>query len=245
MGEAPSHPNLLDWLAEDLRRHQWSLKRSIRQMVMSRTYRMASEAADARAEVLDPANTLWHRARVRRLTAEGIRDAMLAISGRLDPTMYGPSVPVHLTPFMTGRGRPASGPLDGAGRRSIYVRIQRNFLSPMMLAFDMPAPFSTMGRRSISNVPAQSLILMNDEFVWQQAETWARRLLREVPNSDQRLSEAFLAAFGHLPSPAQQEQVRDFVAQQAALYDDSTESLSVWTDVCHALMNAKEFTYLF
>ena len=74
--------------------------------------------------------------------------------------MYGPSVPVHLTAFMDGRGRPGhSGPLDGDGRRSLYLAVRRNFLNPMFLAFDSPVPFSCMGRRNVSNVPAQALIL--------------------------------------------------------------------------------------
>ena len=80
--------------------------------------------------------------------------------------MYGPSVPVHLTSFMEGRGRPGqSGPLDGDGRRSLYLNVRRNFLNPMFLAFDAPVPFSTMGRRNVSNVPAQALTLMNDPLV--------------------------------------------------------------------------------
>ncbi len=88
---------------------------------------------------------------VRRLEAEAIRDAMLAVSGRLDPAMFGPSVPPYLSPFMEGRGRPKqSGPLDGDGRRSIYLNVRRNFFNPMFQAFDAPVPFSTHG-------PAQRL----------------------------------------------------------------------------------------
>jgi hypothetical protein len=103
---------------------------------------------------------------------------MLALTGRLDAKMYGPPVRVHLTPFMFGRGRPnRSGPLDGDGRRSIYQEVRRNFLSPMMLTFDTPLPASTVGRRNVSNVPAQALILMNDPFVVEQAGRWAEQLL--------------------------------------------------------------------
>ena len=92
--------------------------------------------------------------------------------------MYGPSVPVHLTSFMEGRGRPGrSGPLDGDGRRSIYLNVRRNFLNPMFLAFDAPVPFSTMGRRNVSNVPAQALTLMNDPLVVGQARLWAERVM--------------------------------------------------------------------
>src|SRR5262249_42533181 len=138
----------------------WSLKRLHRLLLLSSTYQMASRA-EGKAEEADPQNKLLHRMRVRRLEAEAIRDAMLAVSGRLDRTMYGPGVLPYLTPFMVGRGRPeTSGPLDGAGRRSVYLNVRRNFLTPLFLAFDYPVPFSTMGRRSVSNVPAQALTLL-------------------------------------------------------------------------------------
>ena len=124
---------------------------------------MSSKPVNAASEAKDPANILLHRMPVRRLQGEAIRDAILAVSGRLDKKMYGAPVAVHLTTFMEGRGRPGrSGPLDGAGRRTIYQEVRRNFLSPMMLAFDMPQPLSTFGRRTTSNVPAQSLIMMNE-----------------------------------------------------------------------------------
>jgi hypothetical protein len=109
-----------------------------------------------------------------RLEGESIRDTMLKVSGQLDPKPFGPSEKIHLTSFMTGRGRPRkSGPLDGANRRSIYVEVRRNFLSPFLTTFDTPIPFTTFGKRAQSNVPAQSLILMNDPFVIEQAKAWA------------------------------------------------------------------------
>ena len=126
---------------------------------------------------------------------------LLAVSGRLDRTPYGPGVAPHLTPFMVGRGRPtASGPLDGAGRRSVYLNVRRNFLTPMFLAFDYPIPFSTMGRRSVSNVPAQALTMMNNPFVLQQAELWAKRALanREL-TAQERIGRMYVTAFGRLP----------------------------------------------
>ena len=108
--------------------------------------------------------------RLRRLEGEAIRDAILAVSGGLDRRQFGPSVPIHLTAVhRRARAAGQSGPLDGAGRRSIYLAMRRNFLSPMMLAFDMPIPSTTVGRRNVSNVPAQALILMNDPFVDEQA----------------------------------------------------------------------------
>src|SRR4029079_5525704 len=127
-----------------------SIKKLIKRLVLSSTFAMSSKAADPRAEEVDGANALWHRMPVRRLEAETIRDSLLAISGRLDPAVGGPPVPVYLTDFMLGRGRPEkSGPLDGDGRRSIYTMARRNFLPTLMLTFDMPSPFSTIGRRNV------------------------------------------------------------------------------------------------
>jgi hypothetical protein len=197
-----------------------------------------------RAERVDPENRLLHRMPKRRLQAEAIRDAVLAVSGRLDPAMYGPSVPVHLTSFMEGRGRPGSGPLDGNGRRSVYVEVRRNFLSPMMLTFDMPSPFSTMGRRSVSNVPAQSLILMNDPFIVSQARLWAERALHEHESTEQRIMAMFLAAFAQNPTRAQVDRAREFLDAQAVLYKTSPDDIRVWADLAHTLLNMKEFTFL-
>src|SRR5690606_2159389 len=91
-------------------------------------------------------------------------------------------IPMHLTPFMEGRGRPAeSGPLTGNARRSIYIAVRRNFLSPFMLAFDTPTPFSTMGHRNSSNVPAQALILMNDPLVAHLTQAWAKLGMNAIP----------------------------------------------------------------
>ncbi len=177
MGRPPSHPELLDYLSAEFMREGWSIKKLHRELVLSSAYRMTSAAQPA-ADAADPTNTLLHRASSRRLEAECIRDALLAVSGRLDRSLFGPGVPPHLTPFMSGRGRPAaSGPLDGAGRRSIYITVRRNFLTPMFLAFDYPTPFTTIGRRSVSNVPAQALVMMNSPLVWEQAAVWAKRVL--------------------------------------------------------------------
>src|SRR5260221_1514639 len=160
-GQPPTYPELLDWLAHWYSTEDgWSTKKLIRMLVTSQTYRMSSRPADAIAEEKDPQNVLLHRMPVRRLEYEPIRDALLAVSGQLDLEMFGPPVPVYLAEFMEGRGRPAhSGPIDGAQRRSIYQDVRRNFLAPMMRAFDFPVPSTTVGRRTVSNVPAQSLIL--------------------------------------------------------------------------------------
>jgi hypothetical protein len=203
---------------------------------------------DARGDEVDPQNVLWHRRQVRRLEGEAIRDAILAVSGRLDRSMYGPGVPIHLTEFLEGRGRPPSGPVDGNGRRSIYLSVRRNFLSPMLQAFDTPIPQSTIGRRNVSNVPAQALILLNDPFVAQQAEVWAKRTLAESGlTTDQRIARLYEAAFSRPPSESELACGREFVMEQAEGRNGHTDRHAesrAWADLCHALLNLKEFVFV-
>jgi hypothetical protein len=202
------------------------------------------------AEGADPQNLLFHRANVKRLEGEAIRDAILAVSGRLDRKQFGPSVPVHLTPFMQGRGRPAnSGPLDGDGRRSIYIAVRRNFLPPMMLAFDTPVPFSTVGRRNVSNVPAQALILMNDPFVVEQARLWARKVLADPAKTpEQRIERMYLEAFARPPTADENRAVVAFLSSQSREHGnaagDASSDERVWADLAHVLINAKEFQFI-
>jgi len=244
LGEKPTHPELLDYLADSFVQDGWSIKKLIRSLVLSSAYRMSSQP-NGQAEEIDPQNRLLHGMRVRRLEGEAIRDALLAISGRLDKTMAGPSVPIYLTPFLEGRGRPGSGPLDGNGRRSIYLAVTRNFLSPLMLAFDTPIPFSTVGRRTVSNVPAQALILLNDPFVHQQTELWGRHMAGEKTTLAQRIEAMYLAAFGRPATEAERKVCEAFLTQQGQLYKAGPNDPAPWIDLAHTLVNVKEFIYLY
>ncbi len=243
LGEVPTHPELLDFLADRYVSEGWSTKRLIADLVLSRTYRMAT-VGDPGSASADPSNLLLHRARLKRLDGESIRDSMLAISGRLDRTPFGPGVPIHLTPFLDGRGRPGTGPLDGNGRRSIYLAIRRNFLAPMLLAFDTPIPFSTVGRRQVSNVPAQALILMNDPFVHQQAALWAKTALARPGPSADRVRDMYLTAYGRTPTPDEVAACVRFVTEQSTRYGPKSDEAKAWADLAHTLFNAKEFVYL-
>ena len=239
MGEKPTHPELLDWLASELPRQGWSLKAMHKLIMTSATYKQRSDVvATPTAVRLDPNNKLLWRMNVRRLEGEAIRDSLLAVSGRLDSTLYGPPVNTYLTEFVEGRGRPAQGPLDGAGRRSIYLSVRRNFLSPWLQAFDFPTPFTCIGRRSVSNVPAQALALMNGPFVRQQAEVWAERVLRELPSAtaEQRIQWLYEVGFGRAATAAELSDAKAFVG-------DSTDKIT-WADLCHVLLNVKEFIFI-
>ena len=245
MGLPPSHPELLDWLATDFIKQGWSIKRAVRQMVLSNVYQQGSRVEMGSAgEQADPTNELLHRFPIRRLQAEAIRDSMLAVSGRLDRTVGGPSVPVHVTPFMDGRGKPGSGPLDGNGRRSLYIEIRRNFLPPMMLAFDFPSPFSTMGRRTVSNVPAQALILMNDPFVVEQAKRWATRVLDGKGSVEECVERMYQTALCRAATPAEMTAMTEFIEAQAKIYGAKADDLRVWTDAAHVMFNMKAFVFL-
>jgi hypothetical protein len=201
---------------------------------------------DPAAEALDPGNLLWHRMPAKRLEGEALRDAMLAISGRLDASMHGPPIPLHLTKYMDGRGRPGvNGPLDGAGRRTIYQAVRRNFLSPFLAAFDTPGPFSTMGRRNVSNVPAQALILLNDPFVVEQARMFGDRALAlSEASTDDRIVWMYETGFARPPEAEELTLARDFLAQQASVRGVSPEDPAVWGDLAHALFNVKEFLFV-
>lgn len=244
LGQRPSHPGLLDHLAIEFVRDGQSIKRLIRRIVLSRTYQMSCHT-DAEAVRVDPKNMLWHHRPPKRLEGEAIRDAILALSGQLNPKPFGPPVPIHLTPFMDGRGRPGtSGPLDGDGRRSIYISVRRNFLSPFMLTFDTPVPFSTMGRRNVSNVPAQSLILMNDPFVVEQARKWAERVVQSGSLAESNVIAMYESAFARRPTEAETRIAMQFLGSTPVDSVQSGSSMERWSHFAHALLNTKEFIFL-
>ncbi len=244
LGQRPTHPELLDHLAIQFVKDGYSIKNMIRRIVLSRTYQMSSYSQPNAVEV-DPKNLLWHHRPPKRLEGEAIRDFLLSLSGRLDTKQFGESVPIHLTSFMDGRGRPKkSGPLDGDNRRSIYIAVRRNFLSPFMLAFDMPVPFSAMGRRNVSNVPAQSLILMNDPFVVEQARYWADRAMKKNSGAVERVEWMYATAFSRRPTTQEMETALAYRTEMLSEADKKPNEIEFWNDFAHALINTKEFIFL-
>lgn len=249
LGQRPTHPELLDHLATRFLDNGRSIKQMIKYIVLSRTYQQSSYASPEALEA-DPKNLLWHHRPPRRLQGEVIRDSLLALSGRLDPEFFGPPVPIHLTSFMDGRGRPRkSGPLDGDGRRSIYIAVRRNFLSPFMLTFDTPVPFSSMGRRNVSNVPAQALTLLNDPLVAELARKWGERALQNVAGDGnnamrERIVWMYLSGFGRDPTSQEIEAAADFLRTQASQRNVSTDDPEVWASLAHVFVNTKEFIFL-
>ena len=219
LGRAPEDLELLDYLAQRLRAHG-SIKQLVREIALSGAYRRADRP-------------------LRRLDGEALRDAMIVVAGDMDRSMGGPGVPVHLTDAMQGRGRPGrSGPLDGARRRSVYLEVRRNFLSPFMTAFDQPVPTTTAGTRSVSNVPVQGLTLMNDPFVRAEAERWGRALSAATQGGppDASVRAAFRAAFARDATDRE-------LADARSLLGDAPDA-DAWADLAHAIFLSTEFRYL-
>jgi len=246
LGQRPSHPELLDYLAvEFAKTHSYSIKSFIERIVLTKTFGMSSTAADPACAEKDPDNRWLHRMPLRRLEAEAIRDSALAISGRLDRRVGGKSVLVHLTEFVVGRGSPKkSGPLDGAGRRSIYTALRRNFISTLMLTFDFPAPFTTVGKRDVTNVAGQSLALMNDRFLYGQSSLWANRIMKEQASAPERIRQMYIEAFARPPSDGELAACLEALTAFIELYGNDPNGHEAWRDLCHSFYSMTDFIYL-
>jgi len=224
LGDQPTHPELLDHLASQFIADGWSFKTLIRRLVTTHAYQLASEPTAAARE-RDASNEVLSHFRVRRLEAEAIRDTLLTVSGRLEPTQFGPPVGI-----------------GDRTRRSIYLNVRRNNLSPFLEIFDAPKPFTTLGRRDTTNVPAQSLAFLNDPFVIEAAKNWAELLLRQLPGAgvDARLRQLYLAAFARPPSADELAKSRTYLATLGT----DAEDPRVWQDFIQSLFNLKEFIYV-
>ncbi len=246
-GERPSHPELLDYLASRFMREDWSIKKQIRFLVLSQAFRQASRPS-AEAAAADPQDRLLSHYPVHRLEGESIRDAILAVSGRLDPTMFGPSIQPRREEPKDYR-KLHQGPLDGDGRRSIYLKVTRHEGSRFLETFDFPNPGVARGNRDSTNVPPQALALLNDPFVIGQAGVWASRLIaQQAPTVDARIDSMFRAALGRPPDEAERARFSGLAKELASLRkaapDQILASREVWTDMAHAIFNLKEFLYL-
>ncbi len=234
LGDKPSHPELLDFLAHRLTgEHRWSLKKLIREIVLSRAFQIESGPAPQ----ADAENRLLSRFPLRRLDAESLRDAILSVSGELDPKLGGPSIPTPHTLARSGsdsgHNDPPNGPVDGDRRRSLYLATWRNFPAAFLEAFDRPPSTTAYGKRDVTSSPTQALALMNDPFVVGQAEAWGKRL-SSVPGSvEDRVKGMYEAAFSRSPSEAE--------SKRAATVAKSENG---WKTLAMVIFNAKEFRYV-
>ena len=226
-GDAPSHPDLLEWLANDFVSHGWQLKRLHHLIMTSSVYRQ-SVVLDEKRATLDRENQLLWRWHPRRLEAEAIRDALLAVSGQLDNRMYGP------------------GTLNqNMKRRSVYFFIKRSKLIPMMMLFDWPEHLVSIGQRSRTTIAPQALMFLNSPQGRTYSEAFASRLTAE--SVTQAVTFAYREAYARQPTSDEVRNCVAFVEQQEMVYlqqkvkDPRRAAL---TDLCQALMSASEFIYV-
>ena len=226
-GERPDHPALLDWLASDLIEHGWTLKRVHKLIMTSQTWMQSGAHDEARAEIDRENIHLWRRT-PRRLEAEAIRDSLLAISGKLDLTQFGP------------------GTLDqNMTRRSVYFFIKRSQLIPMMMLFDWPEHLVSIGQRPVTTIAPQALMFMNSTQGRDYSAAFANRLPPELP--EQTVREAWRLAFGRAPSEIESTASQQFLIRQqethaTAGHADAKQQAIV--DFCQTLFSMNEFVYV-
>jgi hypothetical protein len=227
-GERPTHPELLDYLASELIRNDWHLK-PIHKLIMSSSVYREDNAFDEKRNAADPDNKLLWRHPLIRLEAEAIRDSMLAVSGTLDPTMYGP------------------GTLDeGMKRRSVYFFVKRSKIIPLMLLFDAPNALSGMGARATTTVAPQALAMMNNPHVQGYAKALASRVAGRDAAESIRL--AYELAVCRPPSEAELADGLAFLREQTAEYQASAQHAdpagAALVDLCQAILSLNEFVYV-
>jgi hypothetical protein len=247
-GERPSHPELLDYLARRFVADGWSVKRLIRELVLSRTYQLSTAHHQANAQI-DPGNRYLWRMPPRRLDAESLRDAMLAASGQLESTPPRRSL-LRLAPDTEINRVQESGSDPQADRyRSVYLPLDRVFVHDMLQVFDVADPSLVVGQRDVTTVPAQALYLMNSPFVLQQAGHMAARLLAHERLDDTvRANLAYRIALSRDATSVELQRAIAFVhsIQENLQREDSAAQgrTAAWTALCQALFASAEFRYL-
>jgi hypothetical protein len=245
MGKLPSHPELLDWLASRFRSNGWSIKQTIREVVLSRTYRLASNHSSNNNEA-DPANTLLWRAPVKRLDAESLRDAMLQVSGELELSPpEGSIVSSFEEREFNDRVRPSADQLSSV-HRSVYLPVARYWVPDMLREFDFADPSLVVGKRTERTMASQSLFLMNSQFMTDRAMQIAERIVAQ-PEAD-RAATAFKRVLLRDPTAEEATRLAAFVQDSAdgtkENSPESERSAAVWQAACQTLLMTAEFRYV-
>ncbi|MEL6905198.1 MAG: DUF1549 and DUF1553 domain-containing protein, partial [Planctomycetota bacterium] len=246
LGERPSHPELLDWLAVELIESGWSRKHLQRSLMSTRAYRASAFATSAALDV-DPDNALFARQSPRRLTAEELRDAALAASGELVLERYGPSVfPPLPADVLATASRPDAAwgtpTPEGSARRSLYVHVKRTLRVPLLAAFDQPDPDLPCPERFPTNVPTQALLTLNGEFMRARAAAFAASLIASTESVDARVVQAVRRALGRSATADELERARALLSALESDHGASpARALELWL---LSLLNRNEFLWL-
>jgi hypothetical protein len=247
LGEPPTHPELLDWLASEFVQGGWTMKRMHQLIMTSNAYRMSSRG-DPKALAIDGGNSLMWRFNMRRLAAEEVRDSILAVSGKLNLKAGGPSVyPPIPKEVLAGQSVPGQGwptsPPDEANRRSVYVHVKRSLQVPILAHHDQADTDSSCAVRYTTTVPTQALGMLNGTFTNEQAATFAERLQREAPNDlIGQLKRAIRLTTWRVPNADEVTRDVAFVKEiQAQAKINEAEALVRY---CLLALNVNEFVYL-
>ncbi|MEM0898136.1 MAG: DUF1553 domain-containing protein, partial [Verrucomicrobiota bacterium] len=247
-GKTPSHPELLDHVALEFMANDWSVKSLIRELVHSRTYRMSSRF-DSYNYGVDPDNDFFWRMSPRRLEAEALRDSILAASGRLDTERPHGSKISEIGDSTVGRRTQPEQINEPVNYRSVYLPIVRDALPESLDLFDVADPSIVTGARDATNIPTQALYLMNNEFVIQQSEWMARRIISEVKSDRDRFTLAFLIAYGRPPTKGEIDASSNFfrefkpeAARRAGQRDKA--NFLAFSTFCQSLLASAEFRYI-
>jgi hypothetical protein len=246
-GEAPTHPELLDWLAARFVENGWSIKAMHRLILLSKTYQLASSHDDVNT-AKDPSNRWYWRYDRRRLDAEAIRDSLLLISGKLDRSLPGAHPFAPIDRWKWTQHAPFKEVYQSY-HRSVYLMTQRFQRHPYLALFDGPDTNTSTEQRTSSTVPQQALFLMNNPFMMEQAEGFARRLLGASDNQVRRIEMAYQWAWSRPPEPDEIDRAIRYLtdyARQVANANISSErrELSPWTSFARVMLSANEFLYL-
>ncbi|MBI1900598.1 MAG: DUF1553 domain-containing protein [Planctomycetia bacterium] len=251
-GERPTHPELLDELALRFVEEGWSLKRLIREIMLSRVYQLSAEV-DPAAQKVDAENRLLSHAHRRRVEAEVIRDTILFVSGRLDRSMGGPVV-AHLGERAIDNDSKGGVPTDTNFRRSVYLPLIRNDVPQILEVFDFADPEVTTGRRDTTTVPTQALFLMNSPLVLDQAQAAAKRLLALEADDAGRVKDLYRRALARDPTSGEIEKALAFVGSFAAggnagggegVEKEKAEgNVEAWSALCMAVFGCTEFRFV-
>ncbi|HEY7159430.1 MAG TPA: DUF1553 domain-containing protein, partial [Gemmataceae bacterium] len=248
LGARPTHPKLLDWLATEFVQGGWKIKALHRLIVTSTVYRQSSSHLSG-VDAIDPGNQLLGRMRLRRLESEAVRDAVLTVSGQLDHTIGGPPVPIEPRP--DGMVVPANKlpTATARWRRSLYLFARRNYNLTLLNVFDQPVMATNCTRRIHSAVPLQSLTLLNDAFMLEQADRFAARVAAAGGSEEKRIEAAFRLAFARKPTAKEIASSTALLRKLRASYvgeklpPDRAE-IKALARLCHMLLCANEFLYV-
>lgn len=246
LGTPPTHPQLLDWLATEFVQQGWRFKAMHRLILMSNAYRMSSQA-NPEALARDPSNELFWRFDMRRLSAEEVRDSILAVNGSLNGKLYGPSFyPQISREVLQSQSRPGSGwgnsSPDERARRSIYIFVKRSLITPMLATFDFPETDVTCEARFATTQPSQSLALINGDFIHREAKRFAERLLAEAKQPAQQIKRAIQLTTARPATEAEIARGVRFLERLQTEHDlDSRTALDYF---CLVTLNQNEFLYL-